>query len=141
MMTALSEFSDVLRAKELQLQEQTEQAKTFQNMLHQTKLESKASDVIAAIRNSSAGRCNFSLRDWKKLYKAVDEIYPDFRDVLVSRNGNFSELQIQVCYLMRIGLSNQNIQNITNLSRSTVWRWTNKFSWINDLDDLENEQE
>ena len=140
MMTALSEFSDVLRAKELQLQKQTEQAKTFQNMLHQTKLESKASDVIAAIRNSSAGRCNFSSRDWKKLYKAVDEIYPDFRDVLVSRNGNFSELQIQVCYLMRIGLSNQNIQNITNLSRSTVWRWTNKFSWINDLDHLENEQ-
>lgn len=36
----------------------------------------------------------------------------------------------------KASLSNQNIQNIMNLSRSTVWRWTNKFSWINDLDDL-----
>ena len=41
----------------------------------------------------------------------------------------------------KASLSNQNIQNITNLSRSTVRRWTDKFSWINDLDDLENEQE
>ena len=44
--------------------------------------------------------------------------------------GTFTEQQMQVCYLMRIGLSKTQIQNMTNLSRSTVWRWVNKCNWV-----------
>ena len=40
----------------------------------------------------------------------------------INELGNYTEQQQQVCYLMRIGLSNPQIQNMTNLSRPTVWR-------------------
>lgn len=69
--------------------------------------------------------------EWKQLYHAVDELYPSFRDRLLKELGTFTEQQMQVCYLMRIGLSKPQIQNMTNLSRSTVWRWVNKYDWVN----------
>ncbi len=68
--------------------------------------------------------------DWKKLYQAVDELYPSFKDRLLKELGTFTEQQMQVCYLMRIGLSKTQIQNMTNLSRSTVWRWVKKYDWV-----------
>ena len=37
---------------------------------------------------------------------------------------------MQVCYLMRIGLTKHQIQNITGLARVTIWRWTKKYSWV-----------
>lgn len=46
----------------------------------------------------------------------------------------FTEQQMQVCYLMRIGLSKTQIQNMTNLSRVTIWRWVKKFAWIQVVD-------
>lgn len=94
-----------------------------------------AEDVIEAIRQSSTGKKNMTSADWKQLYQAVDELYPLFRDRLLSELGDFTEQQMQVCYLMRIGLSKPQIQNITNLSRVTVWRWSKKFDWVLTSDD------
>ena len=68
--------------------------------------------------------------EWKQLYCAVDELYPSFKDRLVKELGHYSEQQQQVCYLMRIGLSNSQIQNMTDLSRATVWRWVKKYDWV-----------
>ena len=68
--------------------------------------------------------------DWKQLYQAVDELYPLFKDRLLKELGTFTEQQMQVCYLMRIGLSKPQIQNMTNLSRVTVWRWVKKYDWV-----------
>ena len=36
---------------------------------------------------------------------------------------------------MRIGLSKPQIQNMTNLSRVTIWRWVKKFDWVLTNDD------
>jgi hypothetical protein len=58
---------------------------------------------------------------------------------LFKKLGTFTEQQIQVCYLMRIGLSKHQIQNITNLSRVTIWRWEKKYNWVlMPDDDVEN---
>ena len=99
-------------------------------MLHQSELEGKAEDVIYAIRQSSAGKKNMTSTDWKQLYHAVDELYPSFKERLLAKLGNFTEQQMQVCYLMLIGLSKPQIQNMTNLSRVTIWRWAKKFDWV-----------
>jgi transposase len=56
-------------------------------------------------------------------------VHPGFNELLVTELGTFTEQQKHVCYLMRIGLSKPDIQNVTNLSRVTVWRWTKKFEW------------
>lgn len=132
--TELSDYDEALKTKEQQLSEKMEQNKTFLNLLHQSELEGKAEDVIYAIRQSSEGKKNMESSDWKQLYQAVDELYPLFKDRLLKELGTFTEQQMQVCYLMRIGLSKTQIQNMTNLSRVTIWRWVKKFNWIQTTD-------
>ena len=99
--------------------------------------DDKAEDVIYAIRQSSKGMKDMKSSDWKQLYQAVDELYPLFKDRLLKELGNFTEQQMQVCYLMRIGLSKSQIQGMTNLSRVTVWRWVKKYDWVLTADDDE----
>ena len=118
------------RAKEQQLAEQKEQNKAIIKLMHQTDLEGTAEEVIDAIRKSSTGKKEMSSDDWKQLYHAVDELYPSFKDKLVKELGSYTEQQQQVCYLMRIGLTNSQIHNITNVSRATVWRWVKKYDWV-----------
>ncbi|MCQ2216107.1 MAG: hypothetical protein MJZ31_09365 [Bacteroidales bacterium] len=125
-----NEYDNALKEKERQLSEKMEQNKTFIKLLHQSELEGKAEDVIFAIRQSTAGKKNMTSADWKQLYQAVDELYPNFNDKLLKELGTFTEQQMQVCYLMRIGLSKPQIQNMTNLSRVTVWRWVKKYDWV-----------
>ena len=126
----LTEYNEALKEKEEQLAERMEQNKSFIKLLHQSELERKAEDVIQAIRQSSTGRMNMESADWKQLFKAVDELYPTFNERLLKELGNFTDQQKQVCYLMRIGLSKPQIQNMTNLARVTIWRWTKKYDWV-----------
>ena len=126
----LSDYDDALKEKERQLSEKMDQAKTFIKLLHQSELENKVEDVLYAIRQSSNGKKDMKTSDWKQLYQAVDEMYPLFKDRFVKELGNFTEQQMQVCYLMRVGLSKPQIQNMTNLSRVTIWRWVKKYDWI-----------
>ena len=136
----LSEYEETLKEREQQLSEKMEQNKTVIKLLHQSELEVEAEDVIYAIRQSSTGKKNMTSADWKQFYHAVDELYPSFRDRLLKKLGNFTEQQMQVCYLMRIGLSKSQIQNMTNLSRVTIWRWVKKYDWVLTSDD-KNEKE
>lgn len=138
--TELSEYDEVLKAKEQQLSEKIVQNKTFIKLLHQSELEGTAEDVIHAIRQSSTGKKEMKSADWKRLYQAVDELYPLFKERLLKELGTFTEQQMQVCYLMRIGLSKPQIQNMTGLSRVTVWRWVKKYDWALNPDN-ENKRE
>ena len=136
----LSQYEEALKDREQQLSEKMDQNKTVIKLLHQSELEVEAEDVIYAIRQSSTGKKNMTSVDWKLLYHAVDELYPSFNDKLLKKLGNFTEQQMQVCYLMRIGLSKPQIQNMTNLSRVTIWRWVKKYDWVLTSDD-KNEKE
>ena len=131
----LAYYDEALKVKELQLSEKMNQNKTFIKLLHQSELEGKAEDVIYAIRQSSKGMRDMKSSDWKQLYQAVDELYPSFKDRLLKELGNFTEQQMQVCYLLRIGLSKSQIQGMTNLSRVTIWRWLKKYDWVLTADD------
>ena len=124
------------KAKEMQLAEQKEQNKAIIKLMHQTDLEGTAEEVIDAIRKSSTGKKEMTSADWKQLYHAVDELYPSFKDKLVKELGNYTEQQQQVCYLMRIGLTNSQIHNITNVSRATVWRWVKKYDWVLEMENV-----
>ena len=126
----LLEYDEQLKIKEQQLAEKIDQNRRFISLLHQSELEGKAEDVINAVRQSSTGKRSMQSTDWKQLYQAVDELYPNFKDRLMKELGAFTEQQMQVCYLMRIGLSKPLIQNMTNLSRVTIWRWTKKYEWV-----------
>ena len=122
------------KAREQQLAEREEQNKAIIKLMHKTELEGTAEEIIEAIRQASTGKKEMTAAEWKQLYCAVDELYPSFKDRLVKELGHYSEQQQQVCYLMRIGLSNPQIQNMTNLSRATVWRWVKKYDWVLEAD-------
>lgn len=126
----LADYGEALKAKEQQLSEKMDQNKTFIKLLHQSELEGKAEDVIFAIKQSATGKKNMKSADWKQLYQAVDELYPLFKDKLIKELGPINEQQMQVCYLIRIGLSKPQIQNMTDLSRVTIWRWVKRYDWV-----------
>ena len=112
-----------------EIKRKEEQNKAFIKILHQSELQVKAEEVITSIRKSSTGKKNMNMADWKMLYQAVNELYPTFHDKLLQELGDFNEQQLQFCYLVRIGLSNTQIQNVMELSRATVWRWKQKYDW------------
>ena len=110
-------------------QEQIEQNKSIIQQLHQSDFEDSAEDILNTIKLCVVGKQSMTNDIWKRLYKTVDRLHPGFNELLLTELGTFTEQQKQVCYLMRIGLSKPDIQNVTNLSRVTVWRWTKKFEW------------
>lgn len=124
---------DELARKESELNEKMAQNKTLVRLLHQSELTDKAEEVIESIRQVSNGEKTMSQSDWDQLFTAVDALYPDFKEQMVYKCDALTEQQIQFCYLLRIGLSNVQIKNATNLSRVTVWRWMKKFEWAEEL--------
>ena len=124
------------KVKDQQLAEREEQNKAIIKLMHQSDLEVTAEEVIDTIRKSSMGKKDMTSVDWKQLYHAVDELYPSFKDRLAKKLATFTEQQMQVCYLMRIGLTNSQIHNITNVSRATVWRWVKKYDWVLEAEDM-----
>lgn len=127
----IDNYKTELRTKERLLEEKINQNKTFIKLLHQTELEDNAEDIIKAVRLASEGRHTLSEEEWKMLLHAVDEMYPTFNDSLIRKIGKVDRQELRVCYLIRIGLTNPKIQNITGLPRTTVWRWVKKYDWIN----------
>lgn len=125
----------LLKDAKNRIEEKMHQNLSLMHMLHQTKLEENASDVIMSIRKTSEGKKKFSKNEWQKLFTAVNNLYPDFKASLLHKAGKISEEQIKVFYLMRIGLTNPQIKNVTDLPRTTIWRWTNSQKWIfNDME-------
>lgn len=119
-----------LKNKEELLEEKINQNKSFMRLLHQTEIEGSAKDIVNAVRLASEGRHDISDEEWKTLLHAVDELYPTFNDILIRRLGKVDRQELRFCYLVRIGLTNPQIQNIMNLPRTTVWRWGKKYDWI-----------
>ncbi|MCQ2199096.1 MAG: hypothetical protein MJZ19_05180 [Paludibacteraceae bacterium] len=126
----LNETEKELQSKSKELGDKVEQNKLFLRMLHKSEMELNAEDVIRNIHEASVGRHRITAREWQQLLTAVDQLYPDFKDALVMRTESLSEEQMKFCYLLRIGLSNPQIQNVTDMSRATVWRWSKKYGWV-----------
>lgn len=122
-------LKEEIASKEQELSAQIEQNKSIIQQLHQSDFEDSAEDILNTIKQCAVGKQSMTNDIWKRLYKTVDKLYPNFNELLLKELGTFTEQQKQVCYLMRIGLAKPDIQNVTNLSRVTVWRWTKKFEW------------
>ena len=126
----IDRYKQELRDKEQLLEEKLDENKRFVRLLHKADLEESAEDVVAAIRKASVGRHKMTSADWQRIFAAVDELQPDLMERLVHHVGKFTEQQQQVCYLLSIGLTNTQIENLTDIPHVTVWRWAKKFDWI-----------
>lgn len=125
---------DLERNKEL-LAEKIEQNRSLLGLIHKAEFEKNSKEIISAVKQSSLGLKDMTHQNWEQLYSAVDKLYPEFKSSLTEKIGRFTEQQMQVCYLLKIGLSNTKIINMTGIPRTTLWRWVNKYSWIFNLDE------
>lgn len=125
----MEDYTEQMKTNQQCLAEKIAQNKVFISLLHMSELEENAQDVVDDIKKSSVGRKELTSADWKRLYQAVDSLYPNLKETMIENFGKFTELQMQFCYLYHIGLSSLQIQNITGLSRATVWRWMKKYNW------------
>lgn len=123
-------YRNEIKHKEQLLEEKLEENKRFIALLHKSELEDRAEAVIEAIRQASYGKYRMSKSDWQRFFHAVDELQPDLTERLAQHLGKFTEQQQQVCYLLSIGLTNTQIENLTDIPHVTVWRWVKKMEWV-----------
>ncbi len=121
-----------LAATQRLLEEKRRQNKDIIRLLHRAEAEEKASEVIGSVKALAKKGHVMEEGMWKKLFVAVDEIDPGFKETLASQASKASMDEVRLAYLLRIGLTNNEIQSVTGMSRTTLWRWTKAFSWIRD---------
>ena len=122
--------TELTRAKK-EVTSRMEQSRQFLQMLQRTQFEEKAHDVIQQIQEASEGRYTMTPDDWKKFHSAVNLLYPDLNDKIVEHLGErITEQQLRICHLMRIGMTNPQIERLTDIPKVTVWRWVKKYEWV-----------
>ena len=126
----LKSAEKLLEDTQCKLEEKRRQSLSLLQMLHHSEMQENATDIVAKVRMAAEGKTKINDEDWKELFSAINSVYPDFSDMLLSRTTSLNEQQMQVCYLMRIGMSNPQIRNVTDLPRTTIWRWTKTYAWI-----------
>lgn len=126
----LKSVEKLLEDTQDKLEEKRRQSQSLLQMLHHSEMQENATDIVAKVRMAAEGKTKINDEDWKELFYAINSVYPDFADMLISRTTSLNEQQMQVCYLMRIGMSNPQIRNVTDLPRTTIWRWTKTYAWI-----------
>lgn len=125
-------LSSDIAQKDQQLAEKEERYQVLVSIIHRSELEAAAEDIMSVLKQCSTGKREMTAADWKQVYRTVDELDPTCKQHLFGgEQGIVSEQQMQVVYLMRIGLTNTQIQNLTNLSRQTIWRWRKKYLAFN----------
>lgn len=134
----LARNEQLLEEVKERLEKKMQQSQSLMQMLQRVKLEEKANDVVEAVRKTAEGKKCLSSTEWNRLFAAVNELFPNFKDELLRNNSDLNEQQLQVCYLMKIGMNGPQINNIVDISRTTVWRWVKAYSWIYGIDNAES---
>jgi hypothetical protein len=80
-----------------------------------------AAGIIAKYKHAADGKCTLSEDDWSELIAAVDCVYPNFTSEIHERLKNIKLHNLHICYLLKIGMTNPQIVNITGNPPQTVW--------------------
>ncbi len=126
----IAEYDAKMQENERLLTDKMSQNKILMRLLQQAELETRDNDIMPIIKKAAEGHHNMTDAEWKQFFSHLDATYPTFADRMLREMGTFSDKQRMVCYLMLAGVARNDIQNLTGLSRVTVWRWTSRFAWI-----------
>ncbi len=118
----LARVSAELQENEKRLEEKSLMNKNVINLLHQVQFELNAEEYLKDLKDSASGKRKLSPKEWNRFYKAIDSIWPDFNEQMCAEDKEITEDRKRVLYLNLAGFSNAQIQNLTGLSRTTVWR-------------------
>ncbi len=126
----IAEYDAKMKENEQLLANKMSQNKMLMRLLQQAELEARDNDIMPTIKKAAEGRHNMTDMEWKQFFSHIDAVHPTFANRMLHELGTFSDTQRMVCYLMLAGVSRNDIQSLTGLSRVTVWRWTSKYAWI-----------
>lgn len=133
MKAELTKSDNELHIVRLQLEERLMQSKSIFQLLRQTQFESNTDDIITKLRKAADGLYKMTELDWKNFHNAVNELYPYFADEMVTHLGKkINDKQLLFCELMRVGITNPQIQVLMDMPKATVWRWAKRYDWIID---------
>ena len=137
----LVKVQEELKAKDEELEtnrsilaDKIEQNKSLFSLIHRAEFEKNAAEIVSKVQMSAEGVKNMTPSDWNELYAAIDTMYPDFKSILLDKLGIISGRDMMITYLMRIGLSNRQIMNMTNIPRTSLYRQIKALQWIRTLD-------
>lgn len=80
-----------------------------------------APEIIAKYKKAATGKISLSDDDWSELLAAVDTLYPGFTKEIQERLKDVKLPILRICYLLKIGMTNPQIVNITGYPSQTVW--------------------
>ncbi|MBQ0048817.1 MAG: hypothetical protein KBT12_01045 [Bacteroidales bacterium] len=127
----LATSDNALQLAKIQLEERLMQSRSILKLLHQTQFENSTDDIILKLRKAANGLYQMTDLDWKKFHRAVNDLYPDFADRMVVHLGKkINDKQLLFCELMRVGITNPQIQVLMDMPKATVWRWAKRYEWI-----------
>lgn len=79
------------------------------------------SGIITKFKQAAIGQEEPTEENWLELYHTIEEKYPTFKDAIHKKLPQINETTLRVCYLLKAGMSNPEIERITNAPRQTVW--------------------
>ena len=112
------------------LQEKITQANELVGYIGRIEMTTKVGDAIKTVYQAANGKANMSEEVWRKLIKEVNDVDPDFKKELTGKMKHFSPEEMHVCYLIYIGMSKPQIEAVTGMATTTVWRCVKKHAWI-----------
>lgn len=116
-------LSDELRMKMMQNRELMKMA-----LMEQT--VEKEGNVVEQFRCAARGEREVTDAMWKELFAIVDKLHPTFKDDVQNRMKRLSMPLLRTCYLMKIGMSNSQIEAVMDAPRQTVWYRVRKIEQV-----------
>lgn len=83
-------------------------------------------EVLDIFEKSPTHRVRMTEVQWKSFLAKMDLRYPQFKVLLEDRVPRLNTALIRTAYLMKAGLTNQQIESIMNVSRQTNWERAKK---------------
>lgn len=83
-------------------------------------LSFKNSGIYHLFHQWSEGSAKITGEQWKELQAAIDLTYPRFTDRLLTLHPKLSEIELRICYLIKISLPLKTIAQMLNRSNSAI---------------------
>lgn len=103
------------------IKEQMQQNNDLLRMLLLREMESEDSEIVLLFKEAAAGLRRVGKDEWRRLYAAVNKKYPGFKEELQQKLARINDVTLQLCYLLKIGFTNKEIENVTSWAHQTVW--------------------
>lgn len=111
---------EIQKAKNL-LKTREQQNCDLMKMVLKDNMKCANSGIITKFKQAAIGQEEPTEEDWLELYHTIEEKYPTFKDAIHKKLPQINETTLRVCYLLKAGMSNPEIERITNAPRQTVW--------------------